>query len=173
MIDLQKKSWTRAGVEIVLRPIRKEDEQLLGSFAEYLSPEALYHRFFRHIQPSRDLLHRLADIDETKQAAILALIKKQDREEIAGVGRCFMEQQEASGEIIITVRDDYHNKGVGKEILASLIALARKRGLKRLTAQVLADNVAMLRLIRSFEGTEYEIQRRINGGVFHFEMVLK
>jgi len=54
-----------------------------------------------------------------------------------------------------------------------LISLARGQGLVGLTAQVLADNVSMLRLLRSFEGSEYKIQRRLEGGVFHFDMLFK
>jgi len=164
---------TGTGIRILLRPVQKEDEPLLRSFAEVLSEEALYQRFFRHVRPGGDLLHRLVDIDETKQAAILALINPGNTEEIVGVGRSFVEDQGSSAEIVITVRDDYQNKGIGKELLSCLISLARKRGITRLTAQVLADNVPMLRLIRSFEGRAYEIQRRLDAGVFHFDMTLK
>lgn len=164
---------TGKGLEILMRPVRKEDEQLLRSFVDVLSEEALYQRFFRHIQPTGDLLHRLVDIDETKQAAILALIRRENTEEIVGVGRYFVEDRGDSAEIVITVRDDYQNRGVGTELLSCLVSVARSRGIARLTAQVLADNVPMLRLVRVFEGTKYEIQRRLDAGVFHFDMALK
>ena len=118
-------------------------------------------------------MHRLVDIDETKQAAILALIKHGNNEQIVGVGRSFVDPQGFSAEIVVTVRDDCHNKGVGRELMSFLISLSRKRGIKRLTAQVLADNDPMLRLLRSLEGTEYDIQRRLDAGVFYFEMNLK
>ena len=163
---------TGTGTRIFLRPVQKEDEQLLRSFVEVLSEDALYHRFFRRVRPAGDLLHRLVDIDETKQAAILALINHGNNEEIVGVGRYFVEPRGDSAEIVITVRDDHQNNGIGRELLSHLISLARAQGLKGLTAQVLADNVPMLRLLRSLEGTEYDIRRRLDAGVFHFEMRL-
>jgi L-amino acid N-acyltransferase YncA len=69
-----------------------------------------------------------------------------------------MDHERASAEVIITVRDDYQKKGIGRELLLRLISLARAQGVTGLTAQVLADNVAMLRLLRSLEGIEYDIQ---------------
>jgi acetyltransferase len=164
---------TRTGLRIVLRPVRIDDKELLRSFAESLSEEDLYFRFFRHVEPTEDLLQRLVDIDHTNQVAILALIKRGKTEKIVGVGRSFMDRERATAEVILTVGDDYQNKGIGRELLLHLISLARGQGLTGLTAQVLADNVAMLRLLRSLEGIEYDIQRRLDAGVFHLDMVLK
>ena len=42
-----------------------------------------------------------------------------------------------------------------------------------MTAQVLVDNTAMLRLLRSLEGIEYDIQRKVEEGVFLLDMVFK
>jgi acetyltransferase len=164
---------TRTGLRIVLRPVRIDDKDLLKSFAEALSEEALYLRFFRHVEPTEELLKRLVDIDPTEQIAILALVGSGETEKIVGVGRSFMDHERASAEVIITVRDDYQKKGIGRELLLRLISLARAQGVTGLTAQVLADNVAMLRLLRSLEGIEYEIQRRLEAGVFHLDMVFK
>jgi RimJ/RimL family protein N-acetyltransferase len=164
---------TRTGLRIVLRPVRIDDKELLHSFADTLSEEALYLRFFRHVEPTEDLLQRLVDIDHTNQVAILALIKHGKTEEIVGVGRYFIDLERATAEVVITVRDDYQNKGIGRELLLHLTSLARAQRLTGLTAQVLVDNVAMLRLLRSLEGDEYEIQRRLEAGVFHLDMVFK
>lgn len=164
---------TRTGVEIVLRPVRTDDKNLLQSFVKSLSDEALYLRFFRHVEPNEDLLQRLVDIDHTRQTAILAVIKLGKTEKIVGVGRSFIDHDRTTAEVVITVGDDYQNKGIGRELLLHLISLARGQGLKGLTAQVLADNVPMLRLLRSLEGIEYEIQRRLEAGVFYLDMVFK
>ena len=164
---------TRAGLKIVLRPVRSDDKELLRIFAETLSEEALHFRFFRYIEPTEDFLKRLVDFDRTKQMAILALVRRGKTEEIVGVGRSYMDYEKAKAEVVLAVRDDCHNKGIGRELLLHLISHARGQGLKGLTAQVLADNVAMLRLIRSLEGIEYDIQRRMDAGVFYLDMVFK
>jgi len=164
---------TRSGLKITLRPVRPKDKELLRFFAKSLSEEALYFRFFRHLVPTDDLLTRLVEIDPAKQIAILALIGSGEAEKIAGVGRCFINREKGSAELVLTVGNDYQNKGVGRELLLHLITLARARGLKGLTAQVLVDNAAMLRLLRSFDGIEYDLQRRVEAGVFFLEMIFK
>lgn len=161
---------TRTGIKLALRPVRTKDRELLRFFAESLSEEDLYFRFFRHIEPSERLLTRLLDIDPTKQIAVLALIGSGETEKIVGVGRCFIDRERKTAELVLTVGSEYHNKGIGRELLLHLISLARERGLKGLTAQVLVDNAAILRLLRSFEGIEYDIQRRVEEGVFYLEM---
>jgi len=164
---------TRTGIKIALRPVRSEDKELLRSFAESLSEEDLYFRFFRHVEPTEDLLKKLLQIDPTKQTAILALVERGKTEELVGVGRSFIDRERATAEVVLTVGDEYQNKGIGRELLLHLISLARAQGLKGLTAQVLADNAAMLRLLRSLEGIEYDIQRRLDAGVFQLDMVFK
>ena len=164
---------TRAGLKITLRPLRSKDRELLRFFAESLSEEDLYFRFFRHLVPTENLLTRLVEIDPTKQIAILALIGSGEAEKIVGVGRCFIDRERGTAELVLTVGNEYHNKGIGRELLLHLISLARGRGLKGLTAQVLVDNAAILRLLRSLEGTEYDIQRRVEEGVFYLALVFK
>jgi ribosomal protein S18 acetylase RimI-like enzyme len=164
---------TRAGIKIMLRPVRSDDKELLRFFAESLSEEDLYFRFFRHVVPTEDLLTRLVDIDPTKQIAILALVGSGESEKIVGVGRCFIDRERATAEVAITVGDEYQNKGIGRELLLHLISLARARGLKGLTAQVLVDNAAIMRLLRSLDGIEYDIQRRVEEGVFLLDMIFK
>lgn len=164
---------TRTGIKITLRPVRKDDKELLRSFAGTLSEEDLHFRFFRHVEPDEDLLNRLVDIDPREQTAILALVWSGETERIVGVGRSFIDRESATAEVVITVSDDCQNKGIGRELLLHLISLARAQGLKGLTAQVLADNAAMLRLLRSLEGIEYDMQRRLDAGVFYLKMIFK
>jgi L-amino acid N-acyltransferase YncA len=161
---------TRTGINIAVRPVRADDKNLLQSFFESLSDEALYLRFFRHVEPSEDLLQKLVHVDPKKQIAVLALVRTAEKEKIAGVGRCFIDHSRATAELVLTVGNEYQNNGIGRELLLHLISLARAQGLRGLTAQVLADNVAMLRLLRSLERVEYDIERRLKEGVFYFDM---
>ena len=46
--------------------------------------------------------------------------------------------------VSFAVRDDYHNKGVGSELLSYLTVLAKREGLQGFTAEVLVENMPML-----------------------------
>jgi RimJ/RimL family protein N-acetyltransferase len=54
----------------------------------------------------------------------------------------------ATGELGIVVRDDYQARGIGSHLLGRLLELAPHMGIHQLRCELLADNRAMLRLIR-------------------------
>jgi ribosomal protein S18 acetylase RimI-like enzyme len=53
-------------------------------------------------------------------------------------------------ETAFMVIDAWQGRGIGGLLLRHLISLAREAGLKELTAEVLPNNAAMLRLFRRF-----------------------
>jgi len=167
----EKYRTTRAGIKIFLRPVRSDDEELVRSFAKTLSEQDIYFRFFRHVEPNEDFLKRFVNIDPNEEIAVLALVRRGKADKIVGGGRFFIDRERRMAEVVITVGSEYQNKGIGREVLLHMISLARAQGFKGLTAQVLADNVAMLRLLRSLEGVEYDMQRSLDAGVFHMDMV--
>ena len=54
-----------------------------------------------------------------------------------------------AAEIAVTVVDEWRRRGLGTELLAQLAQRAREEGIRRFTALVGADNVAMTGLVRS------------------------
>jgi ribosomal protein S18 acetylase RimI-like enzyme len=48
------------------------------------------------------------------------------------------------------VIDAYQGQGIGRLLMKHLLAIAREKGLRALTAEVLPENAAMLRLFRDF-----------------------
>jgi GNAT superfamily N-acetyltransferase len=58
----------------------------------------------------------------------------------------------------------YHGQGIAGLLLAHLAGIARERGIASLTAEVLAENKAMLAV---FAKSGLPMQRRREGGVVH------
>jgi RimJ/RimL family protein N-acetyltransferase len=161
---------TKSGLEIDLRPMAVSDEPLVRAFMASLSQESLYFKLFRHARLDEEFLHRLATVDSTKQAAVVALIGDEGNEQIVGVGRYFVDDGKRTAEIVLTVRDDHHNRGIGRELISYLTRLAKEQGLIGFTAKVLVDNHAMIHLFRSFEGKTFDIKREIDAGVFYLDL---
>jgi acetyltransferase len=164
---------TKSGLEISLRPMVVSDEPLVRAFMASLSQESLYFKLFRHARLDEAFLHRLATVDPTRQAAVVALIGDEGNEQIVGVGRYYVNDDGRTAEIMLTVRDDHQNRGIGRELISYLTALAEDQGLSGFTARVLVDNHAMLHLFRSFEGKAFDIKREIDAGVFYFDLVFR
>jgi len=168
--DLEARQTTKAGVEIFLRPIRSGDEPLYKAFLQSLSNQSIYLKFFRTVQPTDGLVERLTDVDYVHRMTLLAFRADEGEKEVLGMARYVLNPDQRTAEVYFAVRDDHQNLGIGRELLSCLIVAARKQGLKGLTAQIMVDNRRMLHLFRSMEGREFKIHRRMEAGVFYFDM---
>jgi len=169
--DLETYRTTKTGLEIFLRPVKLTDEPLLKEFFYSLSDKSLYYRF---MSQRKDMPHeRLQEfvvIDYTKEMVILAVIKQKGKEKILGVGQYTIDPTTHTAEVALVVRDDYQNRGIGREILSYLTYLAKKQGLLGFTAEVLPENTPMLRL---FEKMGFEIEKRVTEEVYELKMRFK
>lgn len=169
--DLETYRTTKTGLEIFLRPVKLTDEPLLKEFFYSLSDKSLYYRF---MSQRKDMPHeRLQEfvvIDYTKEMVILAVIKQKGKEKILGVGQYTIDPTTHTAEVALVVRDDYQNRGIGREILSYLTYLAKKQGLLGFTAEVLPENTPMLHL---FEKMGFEIEKRVTEEVYELKMRFK
>jgi acetyltransferase len=147
--ELEKEVRTRQNDVLLLRPIRPEDEPALREFVRRLTPEDIRLRFFSHL---RELDHRMAagltQIDYERQMALLAVRGTVPEPEIWGVVRINADADGATAEYAIAVRSDLKGKGLGRLLMEEIIAYAERRGIGEIWGEVLAENRAMLGLIR-------------------------
>jgi RimJ/RimL family protein N-acetyltransferase len=137
----------RDGEEVLIRPIRPEDRDELAAGMARLSPESRYRRF---LTPTANLspaaLDYLTEVDHHDHEALAAV----DPATGHGIGVArFVRSTEDAGraEVAVAVADDWHNRGVATALLDRLTQRARDEGVRRFTAEVLADNKPMLDLI--------------------------
>ena len=161
---------TKDKMEVLFRPVRINDESLIKDLFYSLSDKSLQRRF---MSIRRDVPHELRQdfvvIDYTKEMVILAsFAPKGDKKEIIiGMGQILKNQNSNLAEVSFAVRDDYHNQGVGTELLKYLIVLAKNEGLYGLTAEVLVENRPMLRLFEKFFP---DMQKKIEDSVYFLIM---
>ncbi len=167
-VDLEKYVHLPDGVRVLLRPIKPADEELLKDLFYNLSNETIYKRFMgvKHYLP-RQQLHELANVDYSKNMAIVAVIGEEEKEELVGVGRWGLDEDTNSAEVAFVVRDDWQQQGVGTELLKYVTQIAKRRGLYGFTADVLVNNRGMLRL---FEKMDFAMEKELKDGVYHIRM---
>lgn len=166
---LEARRRTRTGDEILLRPVKIDDEPRLKDFFHSLSDDSSYRRFMsqRRDMP-HEFLQEFAVIDYTKAMVLLALEAHDPaRGEVLGVGQYIIDAAAHAAEIALVVRDDQQGRGLGTVLLDYLVQIARQRGLLWLTAQILIENETMLRL---FEKMNLETTKRIAHGVVELRM---
>jgi nucleotide-binding universal stress UspA family protein/RimJ/RimL family protein N-acetyltransferase len=155
----------RDGSSATLRPIGKDDKDLLVRGFERLSPDSRYRRFFTAMsQLSAAQLTYLTEIDHHDHEAIVAI--EPATGEPLGVARYVRSQPEPHvAEVAVVVGDDWQGRGVGSALLEHLADRARDEGIGCFSAVVQGDNVPIMRLleglgdaVRWHEGAHAELR---------------
>ena len=146
--DMETSVTLKDGEEIIFRPVKISDEPLLKEFFYSLSPQTMFRRF---ISTRRDMPHeRLQEfvvVNYAEEVSIQAVILSDAKEEIVGIGRFYLDESTHTAEVAFTVKDVFHNRGIGTELLAYLIYLAKKRGLIGFVAELLTENKPMFSIL--------------------------
>ena len=139
----------RDGRSLLLRPIRPEDEERQQVLLSRLTPEDTRFRFFRYVAHLPHLeMARLTQIDYDREMAFIAVAPGPDGSlESLGVVRTVIDPDNCAAEFSVVVRSDLKGKGLGRLLLEMMIRYCRARGTGLIVGQVLAENIAMLRLV--------------------------
>ena len=169
--DLEVRKTTRAGLELLLRPVKISDEPLLKEFFYSLSDESMYQRF---ISARRDIPHELLQelvaVDYFTKMVLVAVTEREGRELICGLGQYGMNRDMYTADVALVVRDDCQKKGVAGEMLAYLTFLAKRQGLLGFTAEVLAGNEPVFRLFRKMG---FDVSKRNEEGVYEMKAMFR
>ena len=137
------------GTEVLLRPIRPEDEPAEHEMLSSLSEDTLKTRFFSVIKEmSHEWLILFCNIDYDRHMAIVAEMEENGKKRMIGVARLVMDQDLTSGEVAVLVQDRFQGKHLGTKFVEMLIGIARDRGLEDIRADVLTGNERMLNVFR-------------------------
>lgn len=141
--------WQLAdGTDIVIRPIRPEDADLVKRFVHDLSDESKYFRFMNSVQElTEEMLARLTQIDYSREMALVAVTQDQFPETELGVARYAINPDGVSCEFALVVANNIAGKGLGQRLMIALMEAARSKGLEVIEGEVLSHNHNMLKLM--------------------------
>ncbi|HET9395314.1 MAG TPA: GNAT family N-acetyltransferase, partial [Nitrospiraceae bacterium] len=136
--------------ELLLRPVRPEDEPRFRDAFAKLSSDAIHLRFFGLIRElSHTMAARLTQIDyEREMALVLTERKPAGLADVFAVVRLLTDPDGARAEFAIVVRDDLAGKGLGRLLMRRIIDYASGRGIGEIFGDVLQANARMLDLAR-------------------------
>ncbi len=131
--------------QVFFRPTKPTDEEPLKDLFYSFSQRSIYLRFMGpKIRMPHKELQPLVNLDYDTKMAIVGVVREKERLKIIAVGRYVLDKKKNDAEVAFAVHDDWHNKGIGTFLLGYLIRIARERGIKTLSAEVLAENRPML-----------------------------
>lgn len=130
---------------VTTRPVRPDDAPLFCRLWDRLSPETVYRRFHAPLRSPPVDAHRLVEVDHDLREALVAVVGG----EVIGVARYDRSPADPSvAEVAVLVEDAWQGVGLGRQLVTTLADLARRRGVRTVTATVQADNDRMVWLIR-------------------------
>jgi acyl-CoA synthetase (NDP forming)/GNAT superfamily N-acetyltransferase len=151
------------GTTLTIRPSGAGDFEAVRRLHEAMSPENLYFRFFSASRVSAEREARRVCLEgRPGMVALVGLLGG----ELAGVAS-YEPVGDGVAEIAVAVADGLHRRGVATLLLEHLVSLARANGVAAFTAEVLADNYAVLHVLTD---SGLAIRRRSADGVVELSM---
>jgi acetyltransferase len=151
------------GAEVTLRPIRPDDEGLMAKFHETLSDRTVYMRYFCSLslrsRVAHDRLVRICHVDGDREMALVVDHRDQatGQQQILAVGRLIRLETGDEAEVAILVSDRYQKHGLGTALLRRVVQIARNQKLRRVSGELLRDNLAMQNIVRKL-GFRFSLQ---------------
>ena len=164
------KERLRDGRPVQIRALQPDDQGGMLDAIDRASVESLRRRFF---VPKRSFSEKEQDffmhLDFVNHVALVAQVDEDGRAAIVGGGR-YVVVEPGQAELAFVVIDAYQGQGIGTMLMRHLLVIARKAGLNELTAEVLAENAAMLGVFKRFG---FRVASHGDPGVRHLTLKLR
>ncbi len=137
------------GGDVLIRPIRPEDENLIVDFHARLSSKTVFLRYAEPLpldaRTAHDRLVRICFGDYDREIALVATRGN----EILAVGRLSKAHWSDEAELNVVTADAYQGRGLGSEISRRLVEIARHEKLSRIAVEIAGENPQMLEVCRA------------------------
>jgi GNAT superfamily N-acetyltransferase len=136
----------RDGQRVEIRALRPDDRAGLRSAVDRSSTQSLQRRFFavRRDFTESEIAFFL-NVDFVTHVALVAAAEEDGRPVIVGGGR-YIVFAPGRAEVAFALMDEWQGRGIGAALMRHLAGLARSAGLKELIAEVLPENIPMLKV---------------------------
>jgi acetyltransferase len=137
------------GQQVLLRPIKPEDEPMWEEMFQNFSEESIRYRFFGMLRDTpHEMRVRYCNIDYDREIAIVAETTTEGRRKLLGVTRLAIEPDGKSGELAFIVGDKWQNYGLGTKMVDYTLDIAKDMGVENVTSIMLQDNYRALSLTK-------------------------
>ena len=141
------------GSELTLRMVLPSDKAAFSVGLGRLSEASRYQRFMApKTEFTASELAFLTEVDGESHLAIVAGYETPGAKPVGvGVARIVcVDDDPETAEIGITVVDAWQGRGVGRLLLERIVAAGAERGIRRIRAQVMADNSQVMALLKDY-----------------------
>jgi len=164
--------WTdKKGQTIFFRPVKPTDERAIQDLVYALPQQDVYTRFFQNLKSfSHRVAMPMAAIDYSDRMAIVGVVGREEpesKEQIVAVGRYVRDPNTDMAEVAFTTDRNWRDRGIGTFLLQYLIRIAKEKGIRGFTADVLSQNTPMMKV---FAKSGCPMKTNLEYGVYELEI---
>jgi acyl-CoA hydrolase/GNAT superfamily N-acetyltransferase len=169
--DISFAKTFKGGIDIRFRPIKPSDEEEMRRLFYRFSNESVYARYFGHLRSMpHTKIQAYVNVDWRHTMSIVGLTDEPDPSRIIAEARYIISGATSYAEIVFVVDEAYQGLGIGTYLYEILIEIARQRGLKGFTADVLFSNIGMMKVFRK---GPLPVLAKLEEGIYHLTIPLE
>lgn len=164
--EVSTKQTFKNNTALRFRAIKPSDEEEMRRLFYRFSDESVYYRYFSPIKTMPHAkMQEYVCTDYSKAMSIVGLIGDPGSGHIIAEAR-YVKERSASleADVAFVVDEEYQGLGIATYLYKMLIRLARERGIKTFTSDVLSSNSSMMKV---FEKGEMPFKAHLEGGIYH------
>jgi RimJ/RimL family protein N-acetyltransferase len=159
----------RDGREVLLRPTRAVDRGGLQELFHRLPDKDVQTRFFQKLRSLTDrAADHLCNVDYREDMAFAAVVGEAEHERIVATSSYHVDPRDRLAEVAYMVEPGWQGSGLATALHARTVEYARSHDVRGFTADVLMNNLPMMKVFRRGEG--YDLQRELDDGVYEVRM---
>jgi acetyltransferase len=137
------------GSQVLLRPIRPEDEPMWHEHLKHCSQRSIWQRFrYLFKESTHEMATRFCFVDYDRTMAIVAEVNAAGMRQIIGVARLVADADRSAAEYAILLADDWQGRGLGSILTDFCFEICTKWGVDRVYAETTIDNQSMQKILR-------------------------
>jgi GNAT superfamily N-acetyltransferase len=153
------------------RAIRPSDEEGMRTLFYRFSDEAVYSRYFHSISSMPHAkMQEYVNVDWNQVLSIVGLVGEEGKGHIIAEARFIRIPAGPLAEVVFVVDETYQRLGIASFLYGMLIKLARERGIKGFTAEVLFSNIGIMKVFRK---GDLPVKAHLESGVYHLEILFE
>jgi acyl-CoA hydrolase/GNAT superfamily N-acetyltransferase len=162
--DIAAKQTFKGGIEVRFRAIKPSDEEEMRHLFYRFSDEAVYYRYFSSVKTMPHArMQEYVNVDCNRAMSIVGLVGATGEEHIIAEARYIKDQRRPYADVAFVVDEKYQGLGIATVLYNMLIRVAKERGIRGFTADVLASNKSMMKV---FEKGGLPVKAKLEQGAF-------
>ena len=166
--DITATQIVNENLSIRYRAIRPSDEEGMRTLFYRFSDESIYSRYLQSIRSMpHSKMQEYVNVDWNQTVSVVGLVGEEGQGRIIAEARFIKVPGSPLAEVVFVVDEKYQRLGIASFLYEVLIQLAKERGVKGFTAEVLFSNIGIMKVFRK---GDLPVKAHLEGGIYHLEI---